>query len=133
MGNIPPADQGRLALIASRESIALVKTPESPAENSRSKHTIEMHLSGFGPGEVDEVSEAHGSSEARFRQRYGGRDDKNTKEELERYVKRDFLAESVGEYAVTPRSDFSHEFKLQLTAKQAKRTFTVSHQIPIAA
>lgn len=128
VGDLPPADQGRLALIATGESIALVKTPELPAEDNRSMHTIEMHLSGFGPGEIDEVLEARGSPEARFRQLYGGSDDKKTKEELERYVKRDFLAKSVGQYAVTPRSDFSHEFKLQLTAKQAKRAFTLQDE-----
>lgn len=128
VGDIPPADQGRLALVASRESIALVKTPELPAENNRSMHTIEMHLSGFGPGEIDEVLEAHGSSEARFRQLYSGGDDSKTKDDLERYVKRDFLAKSVGQYAVTPRNDFSHEFTLELTAKQAKRAFTVQDE-----
>jgi len=83
-----------------------------------------MHMSGFGSGQINEVLEAHGSSEARFRQLYDGSDDKKIKEELERYVKRDFLAKSVGEYAVTSRSDFSEQFKLQLTAKQAKRAFT---------
>lgn len=124
VGEIPPADQGRLALIASRETVALLRTPESPAENNRSVHTIEMHLSSFGPGEIDEVLEAHGSSEAHFRQLYDGSDDKKTKEELERYVKRDFLAKSVSQYAVTSRSDFGQQFKLQLTAKQAKRAFT---------
>jgi tetratricopeptide (TPR) repeat protein len=124
VGGIPPADQGRLALIANRETSALLKTPESPAEYNRSVHTIEMHMSGFGAGQINEVLEARGSSEARFRQLYAGSDDKKIKEELELYVKRDFLAKSVGEYAVTSRSDFSEPFKLQLTAKQAKRAFT---------
>src|SRR5437588_627294 len=124
VGDIPPDDQGRLALIANKETRALLKTPESPAENNRSLHTIEMHLSGFGSCEIDEVLEAHGSSEARFRQLYDGSDDKKTKEELERYVKRDFMAKSVAQYAVTSRSDFSQQFKLQLAAKQAKRAFT---------
>jgi tetratricopeptide (TPR) repeat protein len=124
VGDIPPADQGRLALIANKETGALIKTPEAPAEDNRSLHTIEMHLSGFGPSEIDEVLEAHGSPEARFRQLYDGSDDKKTKEELERYVKRDFLAKSVGQYAVTSRTDFGQQFKLQLTAKQAKRAFT---------
>jgi tetratricopeptide (TPR) repeat protein len=124
VGDIPLADQGRLALITSRETSALLKIPESPAEYNRSVHTIEMHMSGFGPGEINDVLEAHGSSETRFRQLYDGSDDRKIKEELERYVKRDFLAKSVDHYAVTSRSDFSQQFKLQLTAKQAKRAFT---------
>ena len=128
VGDIPPADQGRLALIASKETGELLKTPESPAEVNRSVHIIEMHMSGFGPGEINEVLEAHGSSEARFRQLYDGSDDGKTKEELERYAKRDFLAKSVDQYAVTSRSDFSHQFRLQVTAKQAKRAFTVQDE-----
>ncbi len=128
VGDIPPADQGRLALIASKETGELLKTPESPAEVNRSVHIIEMHMSGFGPGEISEVLEANGSSEARFRRLYDGSDDRKTKEELERYAKRDFLAKSVDQYAVTSRSDFSHQFRLQLTAKQAKRAFTVQDE-----
>ncbi len=124
VGDIPPADQGRLALIASRETAALLKTPESLAEANRSVHTIEMHMSGFGPGEINELLQAQGSSEARFRQMYDGSDDSKMKIELERYVKRDFLAKSVGQYSVTSKSDFSHQFRLQLTAKHAKRAFT---------
>lgn len=128
IGEIPPQDQGRLALVASKETTALIKTPEFPAESNRSVHTIEMRLSGFGPGEVHETLEAHGSSEAHFRQLYDGSDDKKTKEELDRYVKRDFLANSLGKYAVTSKSDFTQQFRLELTANQAKRAFTAQDE-----
>jgi tetratricopeptide (TPR) repeat protein len=124
IGEIPSADQGRLALVANKETTALVKTPEFPAESNRSIHTIEMHLSDFGPGEIHETMEARGSSEAQFRQLYDASDEKKTKDALDRYVKRDFLAASLGPYAVTSRSDFSQLFRLDVTAKQAKRAYT---------
>ena len=128
VADLPPADQGRLALIASHETSTLLKTPEFPAENNRSLHIIEMHMSAFGPGEIHEVLEARGSSEAHFRKLYDGSDAKKTKEELERYVKRDFLAKSLDQFSVTSRSDFTQQFKLQLTAKQARRAFTAEDE-----
>jgi tetratricopeptide (TPR) repeat protein len=128
VGDIPSADQGRLALIARSDTSALVKIPESIAESNHAVHTIQMHMSAYGPGEITETIQARGSQETRFRQLYDGGDDKKIKDELDRYTKRDFLAKSIGLYAVTPRSDFSQEFQLQLTAREAKRAFTTQDE-----
>jgi tetratricopeptide (TPR) repeat protein len=124
IGNLPTPDQGRLALIASRGTTALARTPESAADDNKQVHTIEIHMSDFGAGEIRETLEASGYMEARMRQLYDGGDEKKVKEALERYVKRDFSAKSVGHFAVTKRDDFNQGFRLQVEANSAKRTIT---------
>src|SRR5207247_776986 len=86
VGDLPTADQGRLALIATRGTVALERTPESSAEDNKRTHTIEIHLSDFGAGEIRETVEAQGYMETRLRQAYDGSDVKKLKDALEKYV-----------------------------------------------
>lgn len=122
VGDLPTMDQGRLALIASRGTVALERTPESSAEDNKQTHTIEIHLSDFGAGEIRETIEAQGYMETRLRQAYDGSDVKKLKDALEKYVKRDFLARSVEEFSATRKDDFSQKFRLELQAKGALRS-----------
>jgi len=124
VGDLPTGDQGRLALIASRGTVALERTPESLAEDNKRTHTIEIHLSDFGAGEIRETVEAQGYMETRLRQTYDSSDAKKLKDTLEKYVKRDFLAKSVAEFSATKKDDFSQRFRLQVHAKGAKRAVT---------
>jgi tetratricopeptide (TPR) repeat protein len=124
VGDLPTMDQGRFALIASRGTAALERTPESSAEDNKRTHTIEIHLSDFGAGEIRETVEAQGYMETRLRQAYDGSDVKKLKDALEKYVKRDFLAKSVEEFSATRKDDFSQRFRLELQAKGAKRAIT---------
>ena len=123
-GELPLMDQGRLALIAGKSTTSLVLTPESRAADNTRTDTIEFHLSEFGPGELRESIEAHGSMEAKMRQLYDGNERRKVQESLEKYVKRDFLAKSVEGFSATKKDDFSEAFHLQLEAKAVKRAYT---------
>jgi tetratricopeptide (TPR) repeat protein/transglutaminase-like putative cysteine protease len=124
VGQLPTMDQGRLALVADKETISLVRTPESAPGDNTQTDFVEIHMSDFGPGELRETIEAQGYLETRLRQLYDGNDDKKVKESLERYLKRDFLAKSVGQFSVTKKDDFTEGFRLRLEAKGVKRAFT---------
>lgn len=124
VGQLPTMDQGRLALVAERETTSLITTPVSAAGDNARTDFIEIHMSDFGPGEMRETLGAQGYMETRLRQLYDGNDEKKVKESLEKYIKRDFLAKEVGQFAVTKKDDFTQPFRLQVEAKGVKRAFT---------
>lgn len=124
VGQLPTMDQGRLALIADSGTTSLVPTPQSTAGDNTRTDLVEIHMSDFGPGELQETIEAHGYMETKLRQIYDGNDEKKVKESLERYLKRDFLAKSVGQFVVTKKDDFTQAFRLRVEARGIKRAFT---------
>ena len=124
VGQLPTMDQGRLALVADKATSSLIPTPVSAASDNIRTDFVEIHMSDFGPGEVRETLEAQGYMETRLRQLYDGNDEKKIKESLEKYVKRDFLAKSVGPFTVTKKDDFSQPFRLEVEANGVKRAFT---------
>jgi tetratricopeptide (TPR) repeat protein len=123
VGLLPTGAQGRLALIARRDTKALVTTPVSEAKDNWERHTIEVRLSDYGPGEFTETIEMGGSFEANMRVMYGG-DETKTKEHLESYVKQNFMAKSLGRYEVTGKEDMSGPFRMKVQALQAARATT---------
>ena len=124
VGELPSMDQGRLALVASKHTTSLVPTPESRSSDNVRTDTIELLLSDFGPGELHETIQARGSLESRMRQMYDGGDEKKVKESLERYLKRDYLAKSIGQFSVTRKDDFGESFHLRVEGREVKRAFT---------
>jgi tetratricopeptide (TPR) repeat protein len=124
VGQLPSMDQGRLALVASKHTTSLVLTPESSSSDNVRTDTIEFLLSDFGPGELHETIQAQGSLETRMRQMYDGDDEKKVKESLERYLKRDYLAKSIGQFKVTKKDDFSESFHLLVEGREVKRALT---------
>ena len=123
VGFLPAGDQGRLALIARRDTTTLVRIPESEAKDNWERHTIEVRLSDFGPGEFTETIEMGGTFEANMRVAYGG-DGNKAKELLESYVKQTFMAKSLGRYEVNGKDEMSGPFRMSVEALQAARAIT---------
>lgn len=128
VGDLPAPDQGRLALIASAGTTALVKTPESRAADNRSLHTIEIRLSDYGPSEIRKSVETFGTFETALRSAFGGADPAKVKETLERQVKQTYLAEALAEFQSMRGDDFSQAFRLSVTARNAGRGVTDEDQ-----
>ena len=124
VGELPLADQGRRALVASRNTTGLLKTPESSSKDNLRTHSIEIRMSDFGPGEIRETVEARGSRETAMRGTYDGEDDKGVKEALDQYVKRDFVAKSLGQFRITRKQDFTGPFRLSVQALETTRAVT---------
>jgi tetratricopeptide (TPR) repeat protein len=118
VGNLPPADQGRLALIANRDTTALVRTPESSPQDNRVVHSIEVKISDLGPGTIRDTIDATGSFEAQLRSAFTG-DEKKLKQALEGYVKRQFAAKSIGDFTSSHRDDAEGPFHLSVEAQRS--------------
>ncbi len=120
LGDLPPADQGRLALVIAPGTRELLRTPAAASTANRFVETREFLLAETGPAKVTETTETFGSVEGFFRSAYGeGSDD--SRKQLEQYVKSAYLAESLDKLEHSAARDFSQPFRLRLEAGKAAR------------
>jgi hypothetical protein len=124
LGDIPLADQGRLALIAAPDTTSLKMIPDLPSSANRLVEYREIQLAEYGPARVVEVSEPYGAIEARYRHSFRRPEGKNTRKNFERYMEQTYNAEELTAYDCSNSDDFSNRFKLRLEAARAKRANT---------
>ena len=124
LGQLPINDQGRLALIARAETTELVKTPESTTRDNVTLEFREIALTENGPANVTEKSQPQGIFESNYRGIFADKPDKEMRENLTNYVKRQYLAEKLANVERTDPADLSRQFELTLTCEKAKRGYT---------
>ena len=117
-------DQGRLALIASAETTALVKTPESSSQDNGLLETREFTLTDNGPANVVEITQPKGMFESGFRSFYADKPDKDTRDGLRGYVKSEYLSDDLTKVDRTDPADLSLPFELTIGCEKAKRGYT---------
>ena len=122
IGDLPFADQGRLALIASRNTSAPVTIPEQT--DTWERHTYEVHFRDFGPGSITETMEAHGPAEGMFRSSYASGDDPKTA--LEKYVKSSYAAKQLGKFEVSGGDDLGVPVRVSVEAAQTPQVMTTA-------
>ena len=124
LGELPGGDQGRLALIASSETTALVKTPESTSKDNVLLELREIKLGENGPAAVTEKTQPKGVFESHYRGYYADQPDQETKDNLTGYVKAQYLADKLSFVDRTDPADLSKQFELTLACEKAKRGYT---------
>lgn len=122
VGSIPAADQGRRALIVRPETTELVRTPESTASTNWSRHSVDIRLSDYGFGTVEESVEAGGSQAAELRAAYGGEDERSRKM-AEEYVEESYSGK-LADFHLDRRGEAGTDFHLRLKATDAKVILT---------
>lgn len=91
-GRLPPADEGRLALIARAGSRGLVATPASRSAENRSRTVREVHLAELGRGRIVETRELSGALASSYRAARARATREGQREALERYATEVFKA-----------------------------------------
>lgn len=124
LGQLPEADQGRLALIANAETSSLRKTPEGTSEENTIVEKREFVLAENGPATVTETTIPRGIFESEFRSYYVDIENKDTRENLTDYVKREYLADNLDKVERSDSKNLSSPFTLTLETKKAKRGAT---------
>ncbi|PYV12916.1 MAG: transglutaminase, partial [Acidobacteria bacterium] len=132
VGTLPPADQGRLALVARPQTDQLTRTPEATSADNRTLETREFFLAELGPARVVETSEAWGAIEESYREAYSGPDSKRLRDELESYARGTYLADKLGSFDHSGAEDFSAPFHLHLEMPHAKRGQTGMESAAVA-
>jgi transglutaminase-like putative cysteine protease/Flp pilus assembly protein TadD len=124
LGQLPPDDQGRLALIARAETTTLVKTPEATSKENVLLESRELDLAEYGPANASEITRPMGIFESHYRSFYADKPDKETREGLTNYVKSQYIAEKLVSAERTDPADLSRQFELTLKCEKAKRGYT---------
>ena len=124
LGQLPPDDQGRLALIARADTTALEKTPEATSKENVLLESRELDLAENGPANASEITRPMGIFESHYRSYYADKPDKETREGLTNYVKSQYIAEKLVSAERTDPADLSRQFELTLKCEKAKRGYT---------
>ena len=131
-GQLPAGDLGRLALIAAPSTTELVRTPDASSADSVRSETREVFLARRGGARIVETTEMTGQFEQRLRSSLGRKNDAERREQLERYVKGQYRAESLGEIEVSDPEDRSAPLRLRVEAEGCEKAWTSDTQATVA-
>ena len=123
-GELPVADQGRRALVASPTATSLVRTPEATAAENRQIETREVFLADLGPSRIVETSEYQGAIERDVRALYSLQDGQTVRQALKDYAATAYLAEDLSAVSHSNAADLSAPMRLRIEIKNARRGFT---------
>jgi tetratricopeptide (TPR) repeat protein/transglutaminase-like putative cysteine protease len=124
-GELPEADQGKLALIADPATTALVRTPAATAADNLETETREIFLSDMGKARIVETTELRGAGERDLRASYAAiQDEKNLRQSLASYVNSVYMTDKLGKIDHSDPADLSRPFRLRLEAEDSQRAIT---------
>jgi transglutaminase-like putative cysteine protease len=124
VGELPIADQDRLALVIRPETSALVRTPLGASGDNLHLEKREIRLSDYGPAQITEISQPEGADESYYRRAYADTENKNVKESLSGYFKSQYLSDKLDHINRTDPDDLSTQFELTLASEKARRGYT---------
>lgn len=123
-GELPLADEGRLALIASPTATGLTRTPESTSADNREVETREFLLADLGPSHIVETTDFFGAPERVLRAFYAQQADEAVRKALKEYAVSYYLAEDVAALEHSKPGDLTVPLRMRLELKNARRGFT---------
>jgi transglutaminase-like putative cysteine protease len=123
-GELPPDDQGRLALIASPSTSGLTRTPEAEAGENRAIKTLAVTLAEQGAANTVESDDYWGVAERDLRSFYSTEDPETLRQALSDYIRKIYLAKSLSSYDHANPLDLSRPFHLRLEARETKRAMS---------
>jgi transglutaminase-like putative cysteine protease/tetratricopeptide (TPR) repeat protein len=124
LGELPIADQGRLALVTSAETTALLKTPASTSKDNGLVEQRTFTLADNGPASVVEVTWPKGIYESGYRAYYADKPDKETRDGLRGYVQAEYISEDLTKVERSDPADLNRPFELTIACEKAKRGYT---------
>jgi len=121
VGTLPYMDEGRLALVIRDGTTDLTRTPEAAPEGDELIEIRDVVMQKYGASQITETSLSRGDVDASYRSRYGGALTRETKEELEKYAKNEYLAKSLTNIGHGDEHDLTTPFALKLEMAETKR------------
>jgi|CXWL01.1.fsa_nt_gi tetratricopeptide (TPR) repeat protein/transglutaminase-like putative cysteine protease len=119
LGQLPAADQGRLALVASPTTRDLVRIPVASAEDNRTVEVREVELPLLGNGRVVETAELHGEPARELRSAWLDATAEDIGQGLETYIDNAYRAETLVSHDEADSRDVSRPMSSRLEAAEA--------------
>ncbi|HKH46321.1 MAG TPA: hypothetical protein VKM72_16795, partial [Thermoanaerobaculia bacterium] len=132
IGELPLADQGRLALISAPSTSGLVRTPAALPADNRQVENREVYLADLGPARVIETSDYLGGAESSMRAYYTALAADKLRENLASYMKTEYQAEDLTKLEYSNPKDLSQPFRLRLEAERISRGVTDMGEAAVA-
>ncbi|HEV7517390.1 MAG TPA: hypothetical protein VGR07_13900, partial [Thermoanaerobaculia bacterium] len=125
-GELPEGDQGRLALVASPDSQALLRLPEAPAGENREVQTREVFLADNGLGRMRLTSDTSGEPARTLRHLVAESSGEAVHQRMEEYFTASELsrAKKLKSFAAADPADLSRPFRLEMETDQSSRCAT---------
>lgn len=120
VGELPSADQGRLALVCRKGVVSLERTPVASAAENRETTRLDVRLAADGPGALRETYEGTGDLGAGVRAQYDGVDADARKKRLQRAVADGYGGAELGAWEVSSPRDLTKPIRLSFDAAKAK-------------
>lgn len=129
VGELPPRDQGRRALLIASETTALTTTPR--ATNTLMREVRTFDLSEAGAAKVTEIATATGAFDAENRSWVRDERAENVRKHLGSYVEAEYKAKALASYTTTAPEDLSKPFTWTLVVTESSRAFTSRDRIDV--
>jgi tetratricopeptide (TPR) repeat protein/transglutaminase-like putative cysteine protease len=121
IGSLPRMDQGRQALIIAENTTALTTTPTFKAEDDHLTEVREVAMAPYGDAHISETSLTEGDVDADYRSDYGGAETRETRKNLEKYARDEYLAKALTHLDRGDGKDLTKHFILKLEMAEARR------------
>ncbi len=132
VGFLPSMDMGRQALIIAEGTGSLTSTPTPKPSDDQLIELRNVVMSEYGLAHITETSLTQGEIDADYRSQYGAGDNKKTKENLEKYARRHYLAKALTSIEHGEGLDLNKPFQLKLDMAEAKRGNTLIDDAAVA-
>ena len=130
-GELPDSDQGRRALIARSDTVALTPTPLGDSSSDHLVERREFLLAEDGKAFVTETTDYSGSGERSIRRYYTGVDRKRAGEELENYAEQVYLSKKLAKWELSDSHDLAKPFRIHLAMDEASRGTTAAGEAAV--
>ena len=119
VGELPLADQGRLALVAARGTTALLTTPRAASSANLSREERTISVAENGKVRVVEISELAGSAGHAMRSDYARAERKQIEERLGGYVRSTYKAKTLARWQTSDFYDVGRPLRIELETADA--------------
>jgi tetratricopeptide (TPR) repeat protein len=119
LGELPVADQGRLALVAARGTRALLQTPRALSAANLSREDRTISVAEDGKVRVVEISDLAGSAGHAMRADYARAERKQIEERLGGYVRATYKAKTLARWQTSDFYDVAHPLRIELETADA--------------
>jgi transglutaminase-like putative cysteine protease len=116
VGELPQADMGRLALIASPATTELVRTPEPQSAENRAIRTRELVLASEDHGRLRESADFHGFYEHQVRSYYAEKEPEDLRRDLAAHLKESYGADRLTAFDYGDAHDLTAAFRVSYEA-----------------